>query len=135
MINFTDATNMGAMGGDAMGSIASFGILIVMFVIMYLILIRPQRKKDKELKEQMSKLSVGDRVVTIGGLVGFIANIKDDQVTISTSAANTLVTFTKSAINSVVKRENLNPDGTVKKTEEPEKPSFFGKKKEKKEEE
>ena len=135
MINFTDATNMGAMGGDAMGSIASFGILIVMFVIMYLILIRPQRKKDKELKEQMSKLSVGDRVVTIGGLVGFVANIKDDQVTISTSAANTLVTFTKSAINSVVKRENLNPDGTVKKTEETEKPSFFGKKKEKKEEE
>ncbi|MDY6339151.1 MAG: preprotein translocase subunit YajC [Saccharofermentans sp.] len=135
MINFTDATNMGTMGGDAMGSIASFGILIVMFVIMYLILIRPQRKKDKELKEQMSKLSVGDRVVTIGGLVGFVANIKDDQVTISTSAANTLVTFTKSAINSVVKRENLNPDGTVKKTEEPEKPSFFGKKKEKKEEE
>ena len=135
MINFTDSTNAGMMGGEAMGSIASFGILIVMFVIMYLILIRPQRKKDKELKEQMSKLSVGDRVVTIGGLVGFVANIKDDQVTISTSAANTLVTFTKSAINSVVKRENLNPDGTVKKVEEPEKPSFFGKKKEKKEEE
>ena len=55
MINFTDATNMGAMGGDAMGSIASFGILIVMFVIMYLILIRPQRKKDKELKEQQGR--------------------------------------------------------------------------------
>ena len=121
--------------GEMMGSLASLLLLVVMFVVFYFILIRPQRKKDKELKEQMSKLSVGDRVVTIGGLVGFVANIKDDQVTISTSAANTLVTFTKSAINSVVKRENLNPDGTVKKTEEPEKPSFFGKKKEKKEEE
>ena len=83
--------------------------------------------------EQMSKLSVGDRVVTIGGLVGFVANIKDDQVTISTSAANTLVTFTKSAIQSVVKRDQLNPDGTVKKSEEPEKTGLFGKKKEKKE--
>ncbi|MBR4404562.1 MAG: preprotein translocase subunit YajC [Clostridiales bacterium] len=122
------------MGGEGLGSILSFGVLILMFVIMYFILIRPQRKKDKELKEQMNKLSVGDRVVTIGGLVGFVANIKDDQVTISTSAANTLVTFTKSAINSVVKRENLNPDGTVKKSEEPEKVSIFGKKKEKKEE-
>ena len=131
----TPTTTDSLMGGDMMGSIASFGILIFMFVIFYFVLIRPQRKKDKELKEQVSKLSVGDRVVTIGGLVGFVANIKDDQVTISTSAANTLVTFTKSAINSVVKRENLNPDGTVKKTEEPEKPSFFGKKKEKKEEE
>ena len=135
MINFTNTTNPSTMGGDLMGSVASFGVLILMFVVFYFILIRPQRKKEKELKEQMSKLSVGDRVVTIGGLVGFVANINDDQVTISTSAANTLVTFTKSAINSVVKRENLNPDGTVKKTEEPEKPSFFGKKKEKKEEE
>ena len=132
MINFTDTT--AAMGGEGLGSLLSFGVLILMFVIMYFILIRPQRKKDKELKEQMNKLSVGDRVVTIGGLVGFVANIKDDQVTISTSAANTLVTFTKSAINSVVKRENLNPDGTVKKSEEPEKVSIFGKKKEKKEE-
>ena len=122
-----------AAGGEMMGSFMSLGLLVLMFVVFYFILIRPQRKKDKELKEQMSKLAVGDRVVTIGGLVGFVANIKDDQVTISTSAANTLVTFTKSAIQSVVKRDQLNPDGTVKKTEEPEKPSFFGKKKEKKE--
>ena len=133
MINFTDTT--AAMGGEGLGSILSFGVLILMFVIMYFILIRPQRKKDKELKEQMSKLSVGDRVVTIGGLVGFVANIKDDQVTISTSAANTLVTFTKSAIQSVVKREQLNPDGTIKKAEQPEKTSLFGKKKDKTEEE
>ncbi|PWJ70676.1 preprotein translocase subunit YajC [Ruminococcaceae bacterium R-25] len=134
MFNFTD-TALGLSGQDWMGSLTSFAVLIVMFAIFYFILIRPQRKKDKELKEQMSKLSVGDRVVTIGGLVGFVANIKDDQVTISTSAANTLVTFTKSAIQSVVKRDQLNPDGTVKKSENPEKVSFFGKKKEKKEEE
>lgn len=122
-----------AAGGEMMGSFMSLGLLILMFVVFYFILIRPQRKKDKELKEQMSKLAVGDRVVTIGGLVGFVANIKDDQVTISTSAANTLVTFTKSAIQSVVKRDQLNPDGTVKKSEEPEKTGLFGKKKEKKE--
>ena len=122
-----------AAGGEMMGSFMSLGLLVLMFVVFYFILIRPQRKKDKELKEQMSKLAVGDRVVTIGGLVGFVANIKDDQVTISTSAANTLVTFTKSAIQSVVKRDQLNPDGTVKKAEEPEKTGLFGKKKEKKE--
>lgn len=122
-----------AAGGEMMGSFMSLGLLVLMFVVFYFILIRPQRKKDKELKEQMSKLAVGDRVVTIGGLVGFVANIEDDQVTISTSAANTLVTFTKSAIQSVVKRDQLNPDGTVKKSEEPEKTGLFGKKKEKKE--
>ena len=120
---------------DMMGSLTSFAVLILMFVVFYFIIIRPQRKKEKELKEQMSKLSVGDRVTTIGGLVGFVANIKDDQVTISTSAANTLVTFTKSAIQTVVKRDQLNPDGTVKKSEEPAKTGLFGKKKAKKEEE
>lgn len=134
MINYDDFGS-GLLGGsgEMMGSFASLALLVLMFVVFYFILIRPQRKKDKELKEQMSKLSVGDRVVTIGGLVGFVANIKDDQVTISTSAANTLVTFTKSAIQSVVKRDQLNPDGSVKKVEEPEKTSIFGKKKDKKE--
>ena len=134
MINFDDLGS-GLLGGsgEMMGSFASLGLLVLMFVVFYFILIRPQRKKDKELKEQMSKLAVGDRVVTIGGLVGFVANIKDDQVTISTSAANTLVTFTKSAIQSVVKRDQLNPDGSIKKSEEPEKTSLFGKKKDKKE--
>jgi len=136
MFNYSDAESIFGGSGEMMGSIASMALLVLMFVVFYFILIRPQRKKDKELKEQMSKLSVGDRVVTIGGLVGFVANIKDDQVTISTSAANTLVTFTKSAIQSVVKRDQLNPDGSIKKSEEPEKPAgLFGKKKERKDKE
>ncbi|MCQ2472769.1 MAG: preprotein translocase subunit YajC [Saccharofermentans sp.] len=135
MISFEETgVTQSLFGGETMGSLASFGILILMFVVFYFILIRPQRKKEKELKEQMGKLAVGDRVVTIGGLVGFVANIKDDQVTISTSAANTLVTFTKSAISSVVKRDQLNPDGTVKKSAEPEKKGLFAKKKDKTEE-
>ncbi len=122
------------MMGTMMGSYASIALLVLMFIVFYFILIRPQRKRDKELKEQMSKLSVGDRVVTIGGLVGFVANIKDNEITISTSAANTLVTFTKSAISSVVKRDRLNPDGTVKKEPAPEKKGLFGSKKKKEEE-
>ena len=125
MFNFEGETGLAGMlagqNGEMMGSLASLLLLVFMFVIFYFIMIRPQKKKDKELKEQMDKLQVGDRVVTIGGLVGFVANIKDDQITISTSAANTLVTFTKTAIQSVVKRENINPDGTIKKVEEPEK--------------
>ena len=122
------------MMGTMMGSYASIALLVLMFIVFYFILIRPQRKRDKELKEQMSKLSVGDRVVTIGGLVGFVANIKDNEITISTSAANTLVTFTKSAISSVVKRDRLNPDGTVKKDPAPEKKGLFGSKKKQEEE-
>ena len=137
MILFND-TGAGDLlsGQEIYGSFASFGILILMFVVFYFILIRPQRKKDKELKEQMNKLSVGDKVITIGGLVGFVANIKDNEVTISTSAAHTLVTFTKSAIQTIIKRDQLDANGNVKPVEEPEKKNgFFGKKKAKKEEE
>ena len=140
MFYFEDAEGglsglLAGQGGEAMGSLMSLGLLVIMFIGFYFFLIRPQKKKEKDLKAQMDKLCVGDRVVTIGGLVGFVANIKDDQVTISTSAANTLVTFTKSAISSVVKRDQLNPDGSVKKAEEPEKTGLFGKKKSKKDEE
>ena len=53
-----------AAGGTGSG-LFSIVLIVVMFVVFYFVLIRPQRKKDKELKEQMSKLSVGDRVVTI----------------------------------------------------------------------
>lgn len=115
--------------GTMLGSYMSIGLLVLMFIVFYFILIRPQRKREKELKEQMGKLSVGDRVVTIGGLVGFVANIKDNEITISTSAANTLVTYTKSAIQSVVKRDRLNPDGSVKKEPASEKKGLFGSKK------
>lgn len=115
--------------GAMAGSFTSIILLVVMFAVFYFILIRPQRKRDKELKEQMGKLAVGDRVVTIGGLVGFVANIKENEITISTSAANTLVTYTKSAIQSVTKRDRLNPDGTVKKEPASEKKGLFGSKK------
>ncbi len=81
-------------------------ILVVgLLAVMYFTTIRPQRKRDKDLKAQMSKMAVGDTVVTIGGLVGTIANIQDDNVTITTSVAHTMVTFKKSAINSVVPRQ------------------------------
>lgn len=77
--------------------------LALMFGLMWLLLIRPQKKKEKKLREQISAMVVGDTVVTIGGIVGKIVNIKDDEVTISSSVANTLMTFKKSAINTIQK--------------------------------
>jgi len=77
--------------------------LALMFGLMYLLLIRPQKKKEKKLREQINSMIVGDNVVTIRGNVGRVVNLKDDEVTISTSVANTLITFKKSSINTVVK--------------------------------
>ena len=85
-------------------------IFAVFVILWYVIALRPQRKKEKELKEKVDKMRVGDQVITIGGLVGKVANIRDDEVTIMTSAANTLVTFKKSAVNSVVSRDAKKED-------------------------
>lgn len=76
---------------------------IGMLAVLYFLMIRPQRKQEKAQKEQRSKLVVGDAVITIGGMVGKIVNIKDDDITIATSVANTLVTYKREAINNVIK--------------------------------
>lgn len=90
------------------GSILSLILpLALMFGLMYLLLIRPQRKKEKKLREQVNAMVVGDKVVTIGGISGKVVNIKDDEVTISTSVADTLVSVKKSAVNTVVKPESV----------------------------
>ncbi len=93
-------------GATAGGMESILGLVLplaLMFGLMYFLLIRPQRKKEKKLREQINSMVVGDSVVTIGGVVGRVVNIKDDEVTVSTSVANTLVTFKKSAVNTVVK--------------------------------
>ena len=104
MLNMVLTTGTGTVpGGDLQSILGLIVPLALMFGLMYLLLIRPQKKKEKKLREQINAMVVGDNIVTIGGVVGRIVNIKDDEVTISTSVANTLLTFKKSAINTVVK--------------------------------
>ena len=92
-------------GTDLPSTALMIGLLVVVFGFMYFFTIRPQRKRDKELKAQVSKMAVGDTVVTIGGLVGTIANIQDDNVTMTTSVAHTMVTYKKSAISTIIPRQ------------------------------
>lgn len=101
LFSFMMTTGTPATGVEAIAGLVV--PLVLMFGLMYLFLIRPQKKKEKKLRDQISAMIVGDSIVTIGGVVGRIVNLKDDEVTISTSVANTLITFKKSAINTVVK--------------------------------
>ncbi len=107
-------------GGDGGSMLIMVAIFAVFFILWYVIALRPQRKKEKELREKIDKMRVGDQVVTIGGLVGKVANIRDDEVTIMTSAANTLVTFKKSAISTIVSRD-AKPEDTASKEEKKDK--------------
>ena len=62
---------------------------------------RPQRKKDKKVKEMLGALKTGDRICTIGGIYGTIVAIKDDTVTLAVGSAKTQVVMARWAIRSV----------------------------------
>ncbi|OQY02374.1 MAG: preprotein translocase subunit YajC [Desulfobacteraceae bacterium 4572_130] len=79
MINTAFAMGQGAEGSQA-GGFTAFVPLILMFVIFYFLLIRPQQKKAKEHRNMLDNLRKGDRVVTSGGIHGVIISI--DETTI-----------------------------------------------------
>ena len=75
--------------------------LILIFVIFYFMLIRPQRKKDKEAKKMLESLKVGDRICTIGGIYGTIVRIKDDVLTVEVGEQKAQLVFARWAIRNV----------------------------------
>ncbi len=75
--------------------------MILIFVVFYFVLIRPQRKKDKEAKAMLDNLKVGDRICTIGGIYGTIVKIKDDVLTVEVGEQKTQMVFARWAIRNV----------------------------------
>ena len=75
--------------------------MILIFAVFYFMLIRPQRKKDKEAKEMLKNLKHGDRVCTIGGIYGTIVRIKDDVLTIEVGEAKTQMMIARWAVRNV----------------------------------
>ncbi len=61
---------------------------ILMIAVFYFLLIRPQRKKDKETKSMIEALKIGDEILSIGGIYGKITSIKDDTLVIETGSAD-----------------------------------------------
>ena len=76
-------------------------IMIPMIMIFYFLMIRPQRKKDKQVKEMLNNLKAGDRICTIGGIYGTITGIKDDTITLSVGRENMSMVVARWAIRSV----------------------------------
>ena len=94
-----------AGGGDA--GLMSFLPIILMFVLLYFLMIRPQMKRAKEHKTMVDALQKGDEVITAGGVVGRIAKVSEAYVTVEI-AANTEVSLQKTAV------QTLLPKGTIK---------------------
>ena len=81
--------------------IAQFLPFVVLIVVFYFFLIRPQRKKDKEAKTMLDNLKVGDRICTIGGIYATIVRIKDDVLTIEVGEQKTQMVFARWAVRNV----------------------------------
>ena len=75
--------------------------MILIFVIFYFMLIRPQRKKDKEAKQMLDNLKVGDRICTIGGIYGTIVRIKDQVLTIEVGEQKTQMMIARWGVRNV----------------------------------
>jgi len=94
-----------AAGGDA--GLMSFLPIILMFVLLYFLMIRPQMKRAKEHKTMVEALQKGDEVITAGGVLGRIAKVSDAYVTVEV-APNTEISLQRTAV------QTLLPKGTLK---------------------
>ncbi|MFX8180170.1 preprotein translocase subunit YajC, partial [Acinetobacter baumannii] len=79
----------------------SFLPIILMFVVLWFIMIRPQMKRQKETKAMLEALAKGDEVVTAGGILGKVAKVTEQFVVVEI-AANTEITVQKSAVTTVL---------------------------------
>lgn len=93
----------GAVEGGSMiaALITSLLPMVLIFVVFYFFLIRPQRKKDKQVKQMLDNLKKDDRICTIGGIYGTIVNIKDDTIELAVGKNNLSMVVARWAIRSV----------------------------------
>lgn len=104
-----------AASTDMWGSLGMFLPIIAVFGIFYFLMIRPEQKKQKEKekkrKEMLENLKKGDNVITIGGIWGTVANVKEKSVTVKVDA-NTKLEFNREAISEVIDRKKGSEEAT-----------------------
>lgn len=105
-------------GAGLFGSATMFLPLLLIILIMYIFMIRPQNKKQKEMQKMIAALKKGDKVVTIGGIHGTISQAKDKTVIVKVDDG-TKIEFNRTAIASVFV-EKSNADAPAEKTEKTE---------------
>ena len=91
---------MNFLTAPAAGMSSSIIMMVAMVAIFYFMLIRPENKRKKEAEQMRSTVKKGDKIVTIGGIVGTVVDVKDNRIVIETSADQVRVELEKWAISS-----------------------------------
>lgn len=82
---------------QAGGGWMSIAMIVLIFVVMYFFMIRPQQKRQKELNEFRASLKKGDKIVTVGGIYGTVAEVKEDKLLVEVDS-NVKLLVDKSAV-------------------------------------
>ena len=102
------------MPSDALSGISSFmssgGLLIILMIGMFALMIIPQRKREKKIKDMLAAIKVGDRVRTIGGIYGTVSALRDDIVPLTVGPDKVRLVFARGAIANV---ENVPVEATM----------------------
>lgn len=93
MVHFLTSTGAAGMG-------SSIIMLVAMLAIFYFMLIRPENKRKKEAEQMRASVKTGDKITTIGGIIGTVVNVKEDKIVIETSADQVRIELAKWAISS-----------------------------------
>ena len=94
MVNFLTA---GMDAGAGMGS--TMLMLVIMIGVFYFMLIRPENKRKKEAEQMRSSVKKGDKITTIGGIVGTVVDVKENNIVIETSADQVRIELAKWAMS------------------------------------
>ena len=82
-------------------------LMVGVIIVMYFIMIRPQKKQQKQIEDMRNNLQIGDEITTIGGIIGKVVSIKDETLVLETTRDCTKIRILKSAVRSVdVKAED-----------------------------
>jgi preprotein translocase subunit YajC len=95
---------LAAAPGGAAGSLPML-LPLLLIPVLYLVMIRPQQKRQKVWQDMLSSIKAGDRITTAGGIRGIILNIKDDAIVIRVAPDNIKLEIAKSAIASVTTQD------------------------------
>lgn len=87
-----------AEGAGVQSMLMTFIPLVLMLVVFYFLLIRPEKKRAKKMKEMLDNLQVADEVVTTGGIIGRVLSVKEDTVLIETGGDRTRLRVLRSSI-------------------------------------
>lgn len=100
-----------AQAGDTAGSLMGMAPIILMFIVLYFLMIRPQMKRQKEHKALLAALSKGDEVISAGGLLGTVTKVSDSYVTVQVAEHG------EKAVEIIMQKASVSavlPKGTIK---------------------